>query len=105
LTAPLPKPGAPEGFGSDGRPRPTPGRQYVAIASAHQGLARQFEGQRWAGGVWAQAVKRLDGAIPGQTQRIGNAPVKCTLIPVDVLQLAGADDPVDEDEAAELERV
>ena len=101
LTAPMPKPDAVD----DGRPRPTPGRQYVAIASAHQGLARQFEGQRWAGGVWSQAVKRLEGAIPGQTQRIGNAPVKCTLIPVDVLKLASADEPIEEDEAAELERV
>lgn len=101
MTAGLPKADAVD----DGRPRPTPGRQYVAIASAHQGLARQFEGQRWAGGVWSQAVKRLEGAIAGQTQRIGNAPAKCTLIPIDVLKLASADDPIDEEEAAELERV
>lgn len=86
----------------DGRPRPTPGRQYVAIASTHQGLARQFEGERWASGVWAQALKRLDGAIPNQTQRIGNAPVKCTLVPIDVLKLGAADEPIDDDEAADM---
>lgn len=101
MTAQLPKPDAVD----DGRPRPTPGMQYLCIASSHQGLARQFEGQRWAGGVWAQAVKRMKGAVAGQTQRIGNAPAKCTMIPIAVLNLAAADDPVDEDEAAALERV
>lgn len=101
MFAPLPKADAVD----DGRPRPTPGMQYLCIASSHQGLARQFEGQRWAGGVWAQAVKRIKGAVPGQTQRIGNAPAKCTMIPVDALQLASADDPVEQDVAAELERV
>jgi hypothetical protein len=95
------KPGAVD----DGRPRPTPGRQYVAIASKHQGLARQFEGERWAAGVWSQALKRLKGALPNQTQRIGNAPAKCTLVPVDVLELGADDDPLIADAEAEMERV
>ena len=92
----------------DGRPQPVPGRQYVAIANAHQGLARQFEGERWAGGVWAQALKRLKGAIPHEVQRIDNAPVKCTLVPVDVLGLGAEDDEIEDEEdvgAAALERV
>ncbi|MGN6596096.1 hypothetical protein [Sphingopyxis terrae] len=93
------------GVGDDGRPKPVPGRQYVAIASKHQGLARQFEGERWAAGVWSQALKRLPGALANQTQRIGNAPAKCTLVPVDVLELGADDDPLVEEATAEMERV
>lgn len=89
----------------DGRPKPVPGRQYVAIAAKHQGLARQFEGERWAAGVWSQALKRLPGAFANQVQRIGNAPVRCTLVPVDVLGLGDDDDPLVEDVEAEMERV
>lgn len=69
----------------DGRPRPVPGREYVAIAHAHQGLARLFADSRWAAGVWAQAIKRVNGAIAGDKQRIGGLNVRCTLVPVDMI--------------------
>lgn len=69
----------------DERPQPVPGRDYLAIAVNHQGLARLFEGSDWARGVWTQAAKRVRGAIPGETQRIGGVSTKCTLVPMDVL--------------------
>lgn len=63
--------------------KPVPGREYVAIANAHQGLARLFEGSRWNRGVWSQALGRVKGAIKHQTQRIGGQATKCTLVPVE----------------------
>lgn len=67
------------------RPQPVPGREYVAIASAHQGLARIFTDSRWKDGVWSQALKRIKGAIPNETQRIGGLATKCTLVPADMI--------------------
>lgn len=75
--------------------KPMPGREYIAIANAHQGLARLFEVSRWNRGVWSQALGRVQGAIKHQTQRIGGQATKCTLVPVEEIIER---DLVDEDE-------
>ncbi|WP_061780767.1 hypothetical protein [Sphingomonas sanguinis] len=77
---------------SEGAPKPTPGRDYLAVAITHQGLSRVFENSRWKEGVWSQALKRMKGASWGNTQRIGGSPAKCTLVPVD--QIIQRDDVV-----------
>ena len=74
----------------DDKPRPVPGRQYIVVANAHQGLTRQFEGSHWAGrsgasGVWSQALKRIAGAVPGSRQRVGGMVIACTLVPIEAL--------------------
>lgn len=95
------------GVGRDGgadpnaRPRPVPGRTYITVANAHQGLARLFEQSHWKGrsggsGVWSQALGRVPGAVRGEVQRIGGQPTKCTLIPLEAMHGAI------EGEAAEL---
>ena len=67
---------------------PDYGGPYLAVANKHQGLAKVFADQRWAGGVWSQAVRRLPGAKPWGTMRIGGVGSRCTLLPL-ALVLAG----------------
>lgn len=65
------------------------GRQYLAVATAHQGLSQLFAGTHWAGrsgtvGVWSQALKRLPGAIARpQNVRFGAIVLKAVLVPAD----------------------
>jgi hypothetical protein len=74
----------------------TPGLDYLALASAHQGLAKLYEGTHWqtrsgAEGVWAQAARRLPSAVTGLTVRIAGSLTKCTAVPLSLfLQI---DDP------------
>jgi hypothetical protein len=82
---------------------PSPGRQYLMIASAHQGLAGQFEGSHWKGksganGVWVQALARIEGAVRGEKQRIGGVSQRCTLVPIEAI--FGDPSPTDEEAAA-----
>lgn len=81
-------------------PSPIPGRRYIMVASNHQGLARLYEGSRWGGGVWSQALKRLPGALGNERQRIGGIVAACTLVPVDVLLDQRTSDEEDADRAA-----
>ena len=37
---------------------------WLAVAHHHQGLQQIFRDQRWAGGVWVQPMRRIDGAGP-----------------------------------------
>lgn len=72
------------------KPRPVPGRRYIIVANAHQGLARQFEGSHWQGrsgasGVWSQALRRIPGAIPNARQRLSGMLMACTLVPIEAL--------------------
>lgn len=72
------------------RPRPVPGRTYLAVANAHQGLARIFADSDWksragASGVWVQSLKRIEGAVPGERQRIGRTVTACTLVPIEAM--------------------
>jgi len=85
------------GSGGEPRPRPVPGRAYIVIANAHQGLARQFEQSHWkarsgGSGVWSQALGRVAGAVRGETQRISGQLTKCTLIPLEEMIGAPTDD-------------
>lgn len=71
-------------------PRPERGGQYLAVANAHQGLARLFADSGWksragASGVWAQSLKRIDGAFGTQRQRIGGILMTCTLVPLEAM--------------------
>lgn len=77
------------------RPRPAPGRTYIVVANAHQGLGRLFAESQWKGrggasGVWSQSLKRLPGAVPNERQRIGGMTMACTLVPIEALvEVAG----------------
>jgi hypothetical protein len=67
-----------------------PGRLYLVVANAHQGLAQQFEGSHWKGksgasGVWSQALARIPGAVRNQQRRISGVQTRCTLIPVEAV--------------------
>jgi hypothetical protein len=95
---------------ADDKPRPVPGRRYIVVANAHQGLARQFEGSHWAGrsgasGVWSQALKRVAGAVPNARQRISGMIIACTLVPIEALLSLGGDDLVEHAGADERETV
>lgn len=68
-----------------GKKQPIPGVVYLAVASSHQGLAEVFQGSRWGNEVWAQAMRRVPGAIPHERQRIGGRVTACTLVPLDEL--------------------
>ena len=69
----------------DDKPQPIPGRDYVAIAVKHQGLAKLFENSDWVDGGWGQSLGRVDGAVKGETQRILGINTKCTFVPVDAM--------------------
>jgi hypothetical protein len=72
------------------RVQPVPGRAYIVIANAHQGLGRLFAETPWkgsaaAGGGWAQSLKRVPGAVPNERQRIAKKLMAVTLVPVDAM--------------------
>lgn len=86
----------------NGKPRPVPGRDYLAVAVSGQGLAKLFENTTWNDGVWTQALKRIKGAVPNETQRISGMATKCTMIPIDAFLMREEDAArVDQDEEAE----
>lgn len=69
---------------------PVPGRRYLVIANAHQGLGKLFAESGWKGragasGVWSQSLKRIEGAIPNERQRIGGVLMACTLVPIEAM--------------------
>lgn len=74
---------------------------FLAVASNHQGLSRQFTDTRWGGGTWAQALGRVPGAVKSKLVRIGGDQGRATLVPLltVVPGLAGEDQ---EDDAAAL---
>lgn len=69
------------------------GRQWLAIANGHRGLAEIFRDTRWKSGagtkgVWAQAARRLPGARPSAKPLYFDGAVsRAVLIPVDVLRM------------------
>ena len=71
--------------GGAGPNKPVPGREYVAIASNHQGLARIFDQSRWNRGVWSQSLGRTPGAVKNYPIRIAKVNMKATLVPVSAL--------------------
>lgn len=70
--------------------RAPPGPVYVAVANSHEGLARLLRDTRWKGGVWQQALARLDGAVKRGTGKppwstkvtIAGRPEWATLVPI-----------------------
>jgi hypothetical protein len=53
--------------------------QALLVARRHQGLERIFQGTRWGGAVWRQALEDLPGAQPWATQRFaGSPPQRCS---------------------------
>ena len=63
------------------------GSRWVAVAVAHQGLAKLFHGSHWqarsgATGVWGQSLGRLPDAVRDQNVRIGRVQFKCVLLPI-----------------------
>lgn len=71
--------------GSDGPNKPMPGREYVAVASNHQGLAKIFDQSRWNRGVWSQSLGRVQGAVKNYPIRIAKVNMKATLVPISAL--------------------
>jgi hypothetical protein len=61
--------------------------RWVAVAVAHQGLARLFQNTHWqarsgAAGVWGQSLARLPGVLTGQNVRVGGMQAKTLLVPL-----------------------
>ena len=56
---------------------------FLAVANAHQAVSGIFAGQKWAGGVWAQALGRCPDAIEGRKIKFGFASLTATLVPLD----------------------
>ncbi|MEA3053544.1 MAG: hypothetical protein QOG72_2447 [Sphingomonadales bacterium] len=72
------------------RPQPVPGRCYLVVANANQGLGKLFAETQWKGrpgasGGWVQSLKRIPGAIANERQRIGGITTACTLVPVEAV--------------------
>jgi len=59
-----------------------PGQERLAVAVNHQGLARIFDGSKFAAGVWAQALGRIVGAERNVTPRINHRPTKSVYVPI-----------------------
>ncbi|MDX3883594.1 MAG: hypothetical protein QHC65_04170 [Sphingomonas sp.] len=55
---------------------------YVAVACSHEGLEQILMGTRWHGGVWNQALGRLEGAVKRVKVQIGGRPEWATLVPI-----------------------
>lgn len=81
--------------------KPVPGREYVAVASNHQALARIFDQSRWNRGVWSQSLGRVAGAIKNYPIRISKVNMKATLVPIDALVDHSSEDETEEKENAE----
>lgn len=67
------------------KPTVRAGAEFLAVATSHEGLAKLFEGTRWAGGTWSQALGRIKGAVKDQPRRISHKNRKCTLVPIDAV--------------------
>lgn len=93
------------------KPLPVPGRQYLVIANAHQGLGKLFAESGWKGragasGVWSQSLKRIEGSIPNERQRIGGVLMACTLVPIEAMwgdDTASAEAKVAQDQTQEVD--
>jgi hypothetical protein len=58
----------------------------LLVARHHVGLDRIFQGTRWSGGVWRQALEDLPGAGTWGTVRFAGAKSqRCTAVPVNSL--------------------
>ena len=65
--------------------------QWVLVACRHQQLEGLFANTRWGGGVWAQAMRRLEGAVSGKdgarelgigvTQKFAGRPARWVALP------------------------
>jgi len=73
------------------------GKQGLAIANKHVGLARLFAGTHWAaksGGssVWKQALRRLPGAAPSKNGvRFAGALCRATVLPISLVLAPGSE--------------
>lgn len=79
---------------------PDPEQRYLAVATSHQGLGKLFEGTRWMGGTWSQALGRVAGARRNRSARIGGNPIKATLVPLSQIathEAGDEDEPASED--------
>lgn len=65
--------------------RVNPLAHYLCVATSHQGLAKLYQDTAWAGGVWTQALRRLEGARAGTAMRFRGVASKVTLVPVAAL--------------------
>ncbi len=56
---------------------------FLAVASGHQGLAKLFEGTKWQGGVYKQALGRCEHAIDqGVKVKFDRASLRAVLVPL-----------------------
>lgn len=54
----------------------------LAVASSGQGIAKVFNGTKWAGGVWVQSLARNTKARRGKVRIGGGSPRPCVLLPI-----------------------
>jgi hypothetical protein len=58
----------------------------LLVARRHVGLERIYQGTRWSGAVWSQALEDLPGSGGwGPTHFAGAPSTRCTALPVAVL--------------------
>lgn len=62
-----------------------PRELYLAIAANHVGLNRLFQNTRWSGGGWAQAFRRVGGAVRRHKLRIAGTSMWAVLVPLPAL--------------------
>ncbi|WP_324694581.1 hypothetical protein [Novosphingobium sp. RL4] len=72
---------SPARWGTSAFQKDEPG--FLAVAGQHNGLGRLFEGSKWNGGVWKQALARNKGAIEGVKVKFSpGVSVRAVLVPL-----------------------
>ncbi|MCJ8158842.1 hypothetical protein [Sphingomonas sp. LaA6.9] len=66
---------------------------YVAVANSHRGLDGMLRDMRWKGGVWSQALGRVQGAHKRVKVRIGGRGEWATLVPLAVFSDQAIEEP------------
>ena len=69
-----------------------PGKERLAIAVNHQGLEPLFYGSKFAGGVWTQALGRIEGAERNAVPKIGHLNMRATYVPISAAVSIGEND-------------
>lgn len=69
-----------ERWGTTAFHRDAPG--FLAVAKDHQGLRKVFEGTKWNGGVWYQALQRVPEAEAVAAVKFGKASMRAVLVPL-----------------------
>lgn len=58
-------------------------RGFLAVANSHQAIAGVFAKEKWAGGVWSQALGYTPGAVEGVKVKFGRLSLTACLVPLE----------------------